>query len=328
MKLLTLLIFSGDRLHIKDLLSDISKLNQQYFDVKIIDWTENKKILKEKKKIYLNFKKKLIRTRIIFQKGSYESKYAERRTKFYFNIKSKYVLLISDDDRLNLKNFPKIFKYLNYNLSGITLSFKNFKNYKDLNKKEPQKKLYIRNFNLYSDLHRIGFISCQIIKTDLIKKIFKEEKKNLLISQFPHNFIIIKIIKDFKNWKIINLNCIFNRVGNLKFYLKNSEAYLDRLNSEYLGYFLPIKKNFLYLKRNQLDKIYKIIFFKNIVSWLFLSIKHCGKEKTYKKIKNSRNIIREPFIIKFVHIIFYISPILLLDFLRILRKIYNFLRNN
>lgn len=57
MKLLTLLIFSGDRLHIKDLLSDISKLNQQYFDVKIIDWTENKKILKEKKKIYLNFKK-------------------------------------------------------------------------------------------------------------------------------------------------------------------------------------------------------------------------------------------------------------------------------
>ena len=49
MKLLTILIFSGDRLNIKDLLNDITKLNQKNLNVRVVEWSENKDILKQKK---------------------------------------------------------------------------------------------------------------------------------------------------------------------------------------------------------------------------------------------------------------------------------------
>jgi len=52
MKILTILIPSGDRLHVKDLLDDLSKIDHKFLNIKVIDWTENKKILYEKKKIY------------------------------------------------------------------------------------------------------------------------------------------------------------------------------------------------------------------------------------------------------------------------------------
>ena len=58
MKLLTVIIFSGNRLYISGLLEDISKINQKHLNVRIIDWAESETILKEKKKIYLKFKKK------------------------------------------------------------------------------------------------------------------------------------------------------------------------------------------------------------------------------------------------------------------------------
>jgi len=327
MKILTILIPSGDRLHVKDLLDDLSKIDHKFLNIKVIDWTENKKILYEKKKIYSYFKKKNNNLKIFFQKGTSKFKHDERITKFYNN-KSKYILFISDDDRICLQNFPKILKYLNFNYSGLTLSFKNFKTYEDLKKNNLQKKILIKNFDIYKDINKIGFISCQIIKANLIHKVFKEEEKDLLISHFPLNFIILKIIKDYQNWKIINLNCIFNRVGNLEYYNQNNDNYLIRLKSEYLGYFIPIKKNFENLGSHKLKKIYKIIFFKNIISWLFLSIQNCGKFKTYKKIKNFRNIIAEPLIVKFVLIIFYISPVFLLQFVKQLRKIINIVLNN
>lgn len=58
MKILTILILSGDRLHVKDLLDDLSKIDHKFFDIKVIDWTENKKILYEKKKFIHILKKK------------------------------------------------------------------------------------------------------------------------------------------------------------------------------------------------------------------------------------------------------------------------------
>ena len=41
---------------------------------------------------------------------------------------SKYILMIGDDDRINIANFKKIFKYLSLNFSGMTFSFQNYKN--------------------------------------------------------------------------------------------------------------------------------------------------------------------------------------------------------
>ena len=43
MKKLTILIFSGNRLTIKGLLDDIIKLKDFDFNIRIIDWSDNKK---------------------------------------------------------------------------------------------------------------------------------------------------------------------------------------------------------------------------------------------------------------------------------------------
>jgi hypothetical protein len=50
MKILTILIFSGDRFCIKNLLNDIVKLDNKNIDIKVVEWTEKKKILIKKKK--------------------------------------------------------------------------------------------------------------------------------------------------------------------------------------------------------------------------------------------------------------------------------------
>ncbi len=316
MKILTILIFSGDRISIKGLLNDITKINQKNLNIRLIDWGENKKILKKKKKIYSHFRKKLKNFKIYYQKGNWEIRYLKYMKKF----NSKYTLLIGDDDRLNINNFSKIFKYLNYDFSGITLSFNNYQNNKDLKKKEIESSDLIRPFNIYNDINEIGFVSCQVIKTNLINKISASEEKNLSRTDFIQNFIILKIIKKFKKWKVSNLKCIYRRMGDLNTFQKK-EQYLERLKSEYLGYFIPLKKNFSHLKNKKIKKIYKTIFFKNIISWLFLSIVNCGKKKTFKNINKIRKIIDEPNIVKITLIIFYICPIFLLNFLRIVRRV-------
>jgi hypothetical protein len=316
MKILTILIFSGDRVSVNGLLNDITKINQSNLNIRLVDWGEDKKILKRKKKIYSRFQKKLKNFKIYYEKGSWESRYLKYMKKF----NSKYTLLIGDDDRLNIGNFPKIFKYLNFNFSGITLSFNNYKNNKDLKIKELETSDSVRPFNIYNDINQIGFVSCQIIKTDLINRISEGEEKNLSRSDFFQNFIILKIIKKFNKWKVLNLKCICRRTGDLDTFQK-PEQYLSRLRSEYLGYFIPIKKNFLHLEKNKIKKIYETIFFKNIISWLFLSIANCGKKKTFKSINEIRKIIDEPYVVKITLMIFYISPIFLLNFLKILRRI-------
>ena len=316
MKILTILIFSGDRVSVNELLSDIAKINQSNLNIRLVDWGKDKKILKRKKKIYSNFQKKLKNFKIYYQKGNWEVRYLKYMKKF----NSKYTLLIGDDDRINIGNFPKILKYLNFNFSGITLSFKNYQNNKDLKKKEIELSNLIRPFNIYNDISEIGFVSCQIIKTDLIHQISAGEEKKLMRTDFIQNFIILKIIKKFKKWKVSNLRCIYRRMGDLDTFHK-SEQYLERLKSEYSGYLIPLKKNFEYLGNNKIKKIYKTIFFKNLISWLFLSIINCGKNKTFKNISEMRKIIKEPYIIKITLIIFYICPIFLLNFLRLFRRI-------
>ena len=58
MKILTILIFSGDRSSIKHLLDDIVKLKEFNIDIKIVEWTEDKKNLKKKRKNLCNLQKK------------------------------------------------------------------------------------------------------------------------------------------------------------------------------------------------------------------------------------------------------------------------------
>lgn len=320
MKILTILIFSGNRLSVKDLLSDIVKLSQLNIDIRIVEWSENQKILQEKKKIYFNFKKKIENLKVYYQKEYQKSNFEFKYSIYINKFNTKYIMMIGDDDRINIKNFKKIFKYLDFNFSGITTSFKNYKNKKDLKKKDLDLTDTLRPFDIYKDIHRIGYISSHIFKTDLIKKIFKKEKKYLLTSRFPQNFIILGIIKKFNNWKVSNLKCIHNNVGNIDFFIKKPEDTLIRLKSEYIGYLAPLIKNYPNLHKNKINKIYFKIFFKNIMSWLFLSLKFWGKKKTFANIREVRNIIKEPYIIKIILIFLYICPIFLLNILRILRR--------
>ena len=114
---------------------------------------------------------------------------------------------------------------------------------------------------------------------------------------------------------------IHNNVGNIDFFINKPKDTLARLKSEYIGYLTPLIKNYSHLNKNKIQKIYIKIFFKNIMSWLFLSLKFFGKKITFENIKEVRNIIKEPFLVKIILIFIYICPIFLLNFLRILRRL-------
>ena len=103
MKLLTIIIFSGDRFAIKKLLDDLVELSNNQMDVAIIEWTEKPDILKKKKILYKNYKNKIKNFKIIYQFGNWEYKY----TKFINTFNSKYVLVVGDDDRLKKKILVK-----------------------------------------------------------------------------------------------------------------------------------------------------------------------------------------------------------------------------
>ena len=71
----------------------------------------------------------------------------------------------------------------------------------------------------------------------------KYKKKDLLMTGYPQNFIILKIIKHFNNWKILNLICVKKSPADIRLY-KKSDLLENRLKDEYLGYLKPIKQNF------------------------------------------------------------------------------------
>ena len=317
MKLLTIIIFSGDRFIVKKLLNDLVEINNSQMDVVIIEWSEKQDVLKRKKILYSYYKNKIKNFKIIYQFGNWEYKYA----KFINKFNSKYVLVIGDDDRLKKKNFSKIFKYLNFDYSGITTLYENISNIKKINNNKSLSKL-VRPFNISSDIIDIGFTSCQIIKTDLIKKIFKKiKKKDLLMTGYPQNFIILKIIKHFNNWKILNLMCIKKSPADIKLY-KKSDLLKNRLKDEYRGYLMPVKQNFSHYPKKKLNSIYSEIFFNNIISWLYICIKLYGKKQTFSSIKNIRNIINEPLKIKLTLLLIYFLPLSFLEFIKLLRKKY------
>jgi len=327
MKKLTILIFSGDRTTVKDLLDDIVKLRDFNLNVRIVEWSKNKKTLIQKNKIYKIYKKKITNLKIFYDHGNWEYKYKRYINKF----KSKYILLIGDDDRLNVNNFKKIFKYLELDYSGITLSFKNFQNVKQIKQYDIENLNDlndISSFKLNRDLKKIGFTSCQIINVNLINKVYKKEKNYLLNSMYPQNFIILSIIKNFNNWKVLNDICIYGHFGSLEIFKLSKKELIkyikikDRLKSEYIGYFYPLKKNFSHLGEHEISRIYKDIFFNNIISWLFVSIKLIGKKKTYNHINKERRILKEPFVVRFTLFLIYVCPILFLDGMRICRKFF------
>ena len=50
MKILTIIIFSGNRFTVKELLSDIVLINQKNINIVVVEWIKKKKNFKRKKK--------------------------------------------------------------------------------------------------------------------------------------------------------------------------------------------------------------------------------------------------------------------------------------
>ena len=134
MKLLTIIIFSGDRFEVKNLLNDLVEISNNQMDILVIEWSENPDVLRRKRILYKNYKNKIKNFKTIYQFGNWEYKY----TKFINKFNSKYVLVIGDDDRIKKKNFSKIFKYLHFDYSGITTLYENISNTKKNNKSKFQ----------------------------------------------------------------------------------------------------------------------------------------------------------------------------------------------
>ena len=110
-------------------------------------------------------------------------------------------------------------------------------------------------------MNKIGFTSCQIINVKYLSKILKR-KKIFTKNKVSQNFLILKLISKYKNWKISDLNCIFNRLGKFDDKWINDNL-ITRLKSEYLGYLIPLKRYFPYLDKKILIK-YTYIFFLKI----------------------------------------------------------------
>ena len=70
-------------------------------------------------------------------------------------------------------------------------------------------------------------------------------------------------------------------------------------------------------------KIFRIIFFRNILSWIILAIEVIGKEKTQVIINNNRTLIPNFWWINLIFYLIYKTPV---KFLVFIKKLKNFIK--
>jgi hypothetical protein len=89
---------------------------------------------------------------------------------------------------------------------------------------------------------------------------------------------------------------------------------------EFNGYFAAAKEIFG-INSIMYKKIFKIIFFKNIFSWLVLAIENIGKAKTQVIINNNRTLIPNSWVINFIFYLIYKTPVKFWVLIKKLKKI-------
>ena len=310
--MLTIIIFTNSRYnYLFPLLKDIIHSNLN-IKIKIVDYGYKKKIINP----FLKYKN------IQFIVGKYNQPFARRFVNYITKIKTKYIWFIGDDDRIETKYLKSLVDFLKFNNnSGFTL------NYRPFFKKEKIKKNYklkenieTESFNLFKDVNHLGMLGAQIINVDNFKIISKSLNKKILLNNgYPQIYIALKLINKFENWKLIKNKILFYRYGNFTIKENNIE---ERLNFEFKGYLLPAKE--IYGLNSEIyKKIFKIIFFRNILSWLILSIENIGKEKTRKIIKDNIRVIPSNWLVNFILRIIYITPSKSWFFLKNCKRILN-----
>lgn len=312
--MLTIIISTNSNyVYLFKLLNDISNINVKIW---IIDFGKNP----NKTKINLLKKKNI---KVIFDKKKFKSNaldFCTRYCKYIKLVKTKYVWFIGDDDRIEKINFKNFIKFLKTNKnSGFTLSFKVFEKDNQINNnskiKKLTKKIEKTNLKILGDIHNLGMMSTQIINLDCYRKIENDLNKKILLKYgYPHVYIILKIIEKFDDWQKIKNTIVYYRLNKKKISHKNI---LERLDIEFKGYLLPAKEiynNYIY------GKIYKKVFYKNIISWILLSIQYAGKKRTFKILNNNNNISPIFITVFFIKILILLTPINLIILLKKIKK--------
>jgi hypothetical protein len=309
--MLTIIIFTNSNYdYLFPLVKDLSK---EKVTTWIVDYGKNP----DKIKINLLRKKNI---KLIFDKENHS--FDSRYFKYIKLVKTKYVWFIGDDDRLNKTYLKILIKFLKIKEnSGFTLSFKVFENNNQLinNSKirKLTKKIKATNLKIRDDIHNLGMLSTQIINVKCFKKIENTLNKKILLRYgYPHVYVILKIIQRFADWQKIKNTIVYYRLNKKKV---SSKEVLRRLDIEFKGYLLPIKEiynNHLY------QRLFKKIFTKNIVSWIFFAIQHAGKKRTFNIINKNNNISPNSLAIFFIKIVIFLLPIKLIT---PFKKIKNFI---
>jgi hypothetical protein len=306
--MLTIIIFTNGRYeYLFSLLNDIKGLKIKIW---IIDYSKNH----NKKNLYSSFKKE--KFRII--KNDKSKTFDQRFWKYLKLVKTKYAWFIGDDDRIEKKYLNKLLNFItNKDVCGFTLGYKSFKKNYEIKYHKINKEIESKKFNILNNIQDLGMMSSQIINIKYTKKIFRILKNKILINNgYPHLYVIINLINNFDNWININNIIVYYRYGNINFNKKNL---INRLNFEFRGYILPLKEVFDYF---YIKKIYKKIFFKNIISWLILCKLKVGKKETSRVLKKNKDIIPFIWYINLLIKIILFTPNQILIFFKIVKKIY------
>ena len=307
----TIIIFTSKRLEqFIELINDInisnSKLNIPIIIVSYQEKNGNLTIIKKIAKDY-NYKLYIEKKKLSV---------AEKLKKYSKKIKTKYFWWISDDDRITDNSINIINKLLkkNNNISGITLANKSIHNIK-LNKKiypYNKKKFFLEDLDIKKKITELGMNSTQITSV----KHYRNELKNFNKNEY-HNTaysylnVIYKIIFKTNNWKYLNNKLVIYRVGNLDNVNKNLA--LKRLDNEFKGYLIPLKKKY---QKEHYNDFFREIFYKNIISHILLNFYINNRLKTFQIVLNNMELIPKKFNIIISIILIFATPLFILNFIK------------
>jgi hypothetical protein len=287
--MLTIIIFSSGRHnYLTPLLHDIVQSNIK-IKIHVVDYGKI-----DVKKIKPFLKNKNIQLKI----DKNHETFSERFYNYIKKIKTRYVWFIGDDDRIETRYLEPLINFLKLkNNSGFALNYSSFyKNQQIIKNNKILKSIKFRSYDLLKNINNLGTIGTQIINVNSFKKISKSLNNKILLSYgYPQVYIALKLITKFKDWKFIENKILFYRYGNFEINKKNLEI---RLYMELNGYFAAAKEIFG-INSAIYKNIFRIIFFKNIFSWLILTIENVGKKKTQIIIDNSRILIPNSWWINF-----------------------------
>lgn len=309
--MLTIVIFSNGRYdYLIPLLYDIVQSNIK-IKIQVINFG-----IKNKKKI----KPFLQNKKIQFITGKNKETFAARFFYYLKRIKTRYVWFIGDDDRIETKYLKTLINFLKFkNNSGFALNYSSFhKNNHIIKNNKILKNIKFETFDLLKNINNLGTLGTQIINVNSFKKISKSLNKKILLNYgYPQVYIALKLITKFKDWKFIKNKILFYRYGNFEINNKNLEI---RLNMEFNGYFAAAKEIFG-INSIMYKKIFRIIFFKNTLSWLVLAIENIGKAKAKVIINNNRTLIPDSWWINFIFYLIYQTPVKFWVIIKKLKKI-------